>query len=115
MTETNINWSARNIIDRSKKILRQYWKHLKFATTSLQPAPTTNLYQPSGTASIVGSPWSTSASLDQDPHHMGRWTTLHIKGKNNKTVTIITAYRVAQTSISQCGPYTAFAQQWHLA
>ena len=46
---------------------------------------------------------------------MGRWSTIKLQGKQNKYIAIVTAYRVAQSSITQCGPYTAFAQQWHHA
>jgi len=104
-----------SIKDRSTTTLWKYWQHLKPSYTSLIPAPHNTSYQPGGTLTLVGEPWSGRATLDHDPTMMGRWSTINLKGQNHRHLAIITAYRVVQTSITQCGPNTAYAQQWHHA
>ena len=47
-----------------------------------------------------------------DESKMGRWIQCTIRGKDNRKVTMITAYQVVKQSITQAGPKTAYMQQY---
>ena len=42
---------------------------------------------------------------------MGRWSCVNLRGKNEKIISVYSAYRVPQDSLP--GPYTAYAQQYN--
>jgi hypothetical protein len=51
--------------------------------------------------------------MSYDQSNLGRWTECTISGKQNRHITIITAYNVCNDSIITCGPKTAYSQQYH--
>jgi hypothetical protein len=72
-------------------------------------------YKPGGTLTTVLGDWTTRVcSRGTDDLGAGRWSYCSLQGKQNKCLYIVTAYRVSQTTLSQAGPLTAFAQQWLL-
>ena len=114
LSETNLNWKERNVKAIVATTLRRYWKQIKTAFSSSDRTFDGTEYQPGGTALIVGQPWSGRATMQDDTSGLGRWTEATLTGKADRKVTIISAYRVTQNRIENCGPFTAFTQQWHL-
>jgi hypothetical protein len=50
-----------------------------------------------------------------DPHGLGCWSFIRLHGKDGKSITIVTAYRVCiKAHIGKPGTSTAFHQEWHL-
>eukprot|EP00957_Ditylum_brightwellii_P043769 3319269-Ditylum_brightwellii.AAC.1 len=54
-----------------------------------------------------------SQVCDSGRDKLGRWSYITIKGKKNRKVTVISAYRVCDNSIATAGPTTCWKQQWH--
>jgi hypothetical protein len=119
LVETNVDWQCR-IPSKYKsktaitKILRQFWKQTCMAFSSSDHRPKF-FFQPGGTLTLAGNPWSGRASADTDPSGMGRWSSISIKGRDRTNVTIFSVYRVCAGQIKTAGPGTCFAQLWHLA
>lgn len=113
LAETNTDWQAKDLRQGVHLRLRRYWKHTKIAFSS-SDYRLDSAYQPGGMLIVVGQPWSGRASVSHEESGLGRWTEATLTGKDNRQVTIICVYRVVKNSISRSGPFTAFAQQWHL-
>jgi hypothetical protein len=50
-----------------------------------------------------------------DPHGLGRWSHIHLNGKDGRSVVIFTTYRVCDAHISSTSASTAYHQQWYLS
>eukprot|EP00957_Ditylum_brightwellii_P038584 2916909-Ditylum_brightwellii.AAC.1 len=63
-----------------------------------------------------------SVGLVQTMHHCWKWKDVRpgnrpriyvtVKGKKNRKVTIVSAYRVCDNFVAQAGPTTCWKQQW---
>jgi len=93
-------------------ILKKYWNKTITKTTST-PTRHQERYQPGGTLSIIGNRWTGGTRAYEDSGGMGRWSELHIQGRQNRKVIIITTYRVPHTNIANAGPNTSYYHQWH--
>jgi hypothetical protein len=108
LTETNLDWKHRDTRNKCYRIFQKYWSRIAMSTSS------SNLrfdqsYQPGGSATLVGSPWAGRVKVSSDSSGLGRWSISTLRGRNNSSVTVITAYR-ATGSVSK-GPFTAYSQQ----
>jgi hypothetical protein len=92
------------------------------SATYLSPHPTRNAISKlnlpdspiaGGTCTCVTGPWATRI-MDRgcDPSCMGRWSFVTLIGRYNRKLTIVTAYRVHNTTIGCAGPWTSYRQQW---
>ena len=63
---------------------------------------------------VIGQPWLSRTSVTEDKSGLGRWVEATLDGRDGRKLTIVCAYQVIKNTISKCGPYTAFAQQWHI-
>jgi hypothetical protein len=121
IAETNIDWQLKSPPHRNSKKhisgeLRRFWKRTCISFSSSDHRPVTkSSYQPGGTLTLVGNPWSSRTNTSADPTGMGRWTTATIQGRDNTKITVYTVYRVCHGTIATAGPNTAFSQLWHLA
>ena len=61
---------------------------------------------------MLGKWTSRCLNKGQDSTGMGRWAWQRMRGKGDKVIMTITAYRVCQTSLA--GPNTAHSQQWQM-
>ena len=50
-------------------------------------------------------------TTEVDPSKMGRWSCVNLRGKQDKIVSVYSAYRVPQDTLP--GPLTAYAQQYN--
>ena len=81
--------------------------------TSNSLLPWNSNYKPGGTAIIaMGKIYSTIIANGEDPHGLGRWTTVTLLGKHNKRTSVFNMYRSGDISIEKTGPTTVIKQQW---
>ena len=93
-----------------KEVFNKVWRKNKLVTSN-SPERTTTAYQPGGTTTLVVNKWvSHICGSGQDA--LGRWSYITLKGKQERKVTIISAYRVCENSLDQAGPTTCWKQQW---
>ena len=92
LAETNLDWKHSEIRHNFREKVHQYWDNTSIATSS-SDLRTKSPHQQGGTATIVRNPWSGPATMAADTSGLGRWTEATINGKQDRKVTIITAYR----------------------
>jgi hypothetical protein len=111
ISETKLNWSGL-AANTTQKWFRQTWQFS--ALSSSQAAEQfTSYFQPGGSLTAVVDHWTSRVlSKGQDPYGLGRWSYITLRGKLSSKVTIITAYRVSQKSLSSAGPKSAYIQQY---
>jgi len=111
MPETNINWGHKLAHTILHNAARKTWEHYSYSVSHTEDKFTT-ANQPGGTATILANKWiSRIVDKGTDPFGLGRWNNITLRGKNEKRVTLITAYRVCIQTLSACGQTTATAQQ----
>jgi len=107
--EPNVNWNPM-LTTKIQHIFQQKFGKAKIATSS--SLQTTLLdYQPGGTTTISLGP-STSRLLTtyDNPQGLGRWSAIALRGKLNKTLIFLSAYRVCNQAVT-IGSQTAYTQQ----
>lgn len=111
LSETNIAWTLFGARSQFANRLRHGWDstQVRIQTSHSQLTPSRTLYQPGGTAQVVGGRWTSRVVSQQaDPSGMGRWSSITIQGTQGTLLHIITAYQVTSNST---GPTTAATQQ----
>jgi hypothetical protein len=95
LAETNTNWKSYNINNNLDHILRNKFSHSSTILSSNRFNPTNvTAYQPGGTLQTCTGHWvSRCIGKIIDDRHMGRWTGQTFQLKQQKTLSIITAYR----------------------
>ena len=87
----------------SFKAKERHWRH-SHSTTSETEIDWSDIYKPGCTAIITLPPLNSGMTTSSsDPHELGRWSYITIKGRDHNHLTIISAYRVCQTSIKTQG------------
>jgi hypothetical protein len=77
-------------------MLRRTWNQTTIAT-SRAVEPYISSYQPGGTATIICDNWTSRViGRGENPHGLGRWSYIILRGRGTKKVAIITAYNVSQ-------------------
>jgi len=108
--EPNVNWNP-NLAMQIQRIFQQQVGKAKIATSSSFQA-TVSDYQPGGTATIsLGSSTSRTITTYDDPFGLSRWSAIALRGKSNKTLLFVTAYRVCNQSVT-LGSQKAYTQQY---
>jgi hypothetical protein len=107
LTETNVDWKYRGTRAACKKISQKYWQWVNISTSS-SDHQFDRVYQPGGTATIIGSPWAGRSQSSMDSSGLGRWSALQLVGRMHSKVAVITAYRA--TGTRNKGPFTAYSQ-----
>lgn len=112
LPETNTNWSHPQNKSSFQKALKSIWKHSNYQESSSAETFQSN-YQLGGTATVVLDRWTSRVvTKGADPYGLGRWSFITLRGSNNKMITIITGYRVCNSSPSTAGVKTAYMQQY---
>eukprot|EP00957_Ditylum_brightwellii_P092209 7019789-Ditylum_brightwellii.AAC.1 len=93
-----------------KHLFNKVWGKYKIVTSKSQER-TKKEYQPGGTATVVMDKW-VSQVRNSGCNPLGHWSYASIKGRKDRKVTIISAYRVCENSLDQAGPATCWLQQW---
>jgi hypothetical protein len=114
LPETNLNWTSTDSVGVLNGMFRRTWQHAVLAS-SRAVEPFLSSYQPGGTATIVCDNWTSRViGKGEDPHGLGRWSYVVLRGKGTTKVVIITAYNVGQRSHLEGGERTAYKQQIRL-
>lgn len=109
LAETNLNWHRSQHRASMRRCLHRHWKSSRFQISVPKEEFLSN-YQPGGTATIITDQWTSRIiSTGMDPYDLGRWSFVHLRGKSDKTICVITAYRVCNDKYT--GPKTAYQQQ----
>ena len=112
LVETNTNGKQLQGESSFKVTIKRHWRH-SHSTTSKTKIDWSDIYKPGGTVIITLPPFSSGITTSgSDPHGLGWWSYITIKGRDHNHLTIISAYRVCQTSIKNAGPTTNIIQQW---
>ena len=81
--------------------------------TSERAIDWSDIYKPGGTTIINLPPFSSVITTSgSDTYGLDRWSYITIKGRDHNNLTIISVYRVCQTSITNAGPTPNIMQQW---
>ncbi len=112
ISESNVNWNQSYLLGQVNKIVRKMWQ-----TTVIQPSqhlePFHHQCQRGRNLQIATDQWvSRIQSKGVDPYGLGRWSYMIFKGKNDRSVAIITAYRVCKTTFDSAGDTTSYMQQF---
>ena len=113
LPETNVNWSLKYPTRHLQTMLRNRWHYARLSLSRANE-DFTSQYQPGGTATIVCDKWTSRViHHGEDPHGLGRWSYVIMRGRGPTKVAIITAYNVSQ-SYPTGGERTAHQQQARL-
>jgi ribonuclease HI len=115
LAETNTNWESYNIKTNINRIINRYNVNssTNFSCNRYNPDKKSR-FQPGGTLQSCTGHWkSRCISTIHDLRNMGRWTGQIFQLKNNKTLTVITAYRPCKQSnnINNKTSSTTYRQQ----
>jgi hypothetical protein len=115
LQETNIDWT-RELTHGAKTALRHKTKNAVHLSTSTSAEPTTMTnHKRGGTACALFGKWTGRlASHGSDKSGLGRWSYFTLHGRQGRKITIVSAYRPCQESMSQSGINSAYAQQHRL-
>jgi hypothetical protein len=111
LSETNLNWTTKNKEEATRHARKS--KSKVQITTASPKADYVNDYLPGGSACMLLHQWvGRSIEKIDDESGMGRWTGFKLRGKRNKTIIVVSAYR--PTRSSDPGDNTCFSQQWRI-
>jgi hypothetical protein len=95
-------------------MLRQTWQHSSISYSRAKEDFISS-YQPGGTATMICDNWTSRVlGRGEDPHGLGRWSYMILRGKGTTKVAIITAYNVSQKYHLEHSERTAYKQQYRL-
>jgi exonuclease III len=107
LTEPNINFNNKRTLYHLKDLAKKTDKHLQISTSCSNQLNFTEKKM-GGTMSILAGRWAgRKDSIGQDSK--GRWSSITLTGKQNRNITLITAYHVCQQKGGEGG--TVFHQQ----
>ena len=113
LVETNTHWKHNNSIPRIKQVIKKFWSRTNISTSETI-TPWSSIYKPGGTVTISTSNIASSVvDSGEDKEGLGRWSFVTYGGKNNKKVTLVSAYRTCKPNDNQ-GVSTAHSQQWDI-
>ena len=112
MAETRVAWEIRKVRDLVGKELRKVDRYASVIGSSSEIF-CADAYKPGGTGMLCDGNWNSRVvNKGNDPHKLGRWSYLTLRGRNDFLVTIITAYRCCvSNNVNNEGLTTAYAQQ----
>jgi hypothetical protein len=109
LSKTNTNWQHPMQLQQTRNSFKQAWQH-SFLQPSHPKEKFISSYQPGGTLTAVTGDWTLHAvDKGMDPHGLGRWSYVIIRGKRDSKAVIIPAYRVGDNRTAS--PKTAYRQQ----
>ena len=113
--ETNVSWEkpiARQIFNLVKA---PYSKDACWVCSS-SITKSASLVKPGGTAMLVDTNITGNiADRGQDWTKMGRWSFITLRGKNDRTLHVVTGYRCNNMTSQHIGDLTAWAQQYSIS
>ena len=114
LAKTKINWHRQKTKCSCECIAKRYHNQAKFITSSAIPDNINRIYQPGGTATIIGDPYMGRICKIETDNKYGRWTKVTFQGKSDKKVTIITAYQVNKDTVNTADDRSTWKQQYNI-
>ena len=109
LAETNLNWHHSQHHAALRRCLQKNWPASKYQISAPDETFLGN-YQPGGTATLIVDRWTSRViGSGMDPHGLGRWSFVMLRGKQDINICIISAYRVCDDKYT--GSKTAYQQQ----
>jgi hypothetical protein len=109
ISETKINSNLYDLHEKMHSAHSEVFQASSFQS-SQTPDAFVNTFQPEGILTLVCDLWATRViEGGAYPCGLGRWSFLTLRGKNDRKITIVTAYRV---STDLAGPMTSTMQQY---
>ena len=113
LVETNTHWKHDTSLPKLKQVLKFFWSRTNIST-SVTITPRKSIYKPGGSITIsTQNIASTIINTGEDEEGLERWSYVTYGGKNQKRVTIISAYLPCVSNDNQ-GVSTAHSQQWNI-
>jgi hypothetical protein len=112
LAETNLNLSDHTIFRKFRTLLNNpFNKQISFST-STSKTKFTSAWKPGGTITATTSQWiSRVIEKGEEPNGTGTWSYIKIRGSHNKTIVIVTLYRLChKTENANHGPETIYSQ-----
>jgi hypothetical protein len=115
-TETQRNFSIKELRNRIHGKFRPYFKQSRMVTSSAEPIPKLRdqEYLPGGSCTIVGDDLVGRICATKTDDKLGRWSCVTLKGKHNRHLTVINAYQVCKDSLAGTTTQSAWKQQWRV-
>jgi hypothetical protein len=120
LSETNVDWKQAQVALDIATPFKKAFRTVHFKVSTSDHAPLTDLsnriraYKPGGTVTITTGKYVGRIEKDEFNDPLGNFSTVTLKGRNGTALTIVTAYRVVQSSGTQSGSQTAYQQQCNL-
>ena len=113
-TETQRNWSIKELQNKIHSKLKPYFKQSKMVTSSADPVAKhkDEEYQLGGTCLIIGDPFVGRVCETKTDTTLGRWNFITLEGKQQKHLTVITAYQVNKDSVKTAKARSTWRQQY---
>ena len=118
MAETNIAWQHHYIRSELSTCVRKLHGSTRlsygYPNTEIDPMEGKDTYHAGGSVTAVLGPCSSMTFGPDlvDPTGLGRWSGCTIRGKHNKMVSIITAYRVCATTVNAAPRGSTFTREY---
>ena len=109
LAETNTDWSDSSAYHRYNAVLRRGFSHVRTRTSS-SGLTQKSVYQPGGTATSVVRKW-VGRVMKSGSNREGSFSWMQMRGRWGRKITVITCYRVSQSTGAGLGEGTAFIQQ----
>ena len=110
LPETNLNWRNVHIRVQWERVVRRVWPRSRIFYSAIKSEDNNEVHRQGGVCLIVTCKWAPSveeATLDD----VGRWVSITLKGQGKKRVTVITAYRPGDGSVTS-NSGTVWRQQY---
>ena len=111
--KTNLNWRKENVYSRVYQPFRRCSQSVKLETSS-SGLKSQMINQPGGNCTTVLGKWCARKEISGNSTS-GSYSWICMQGRRGRFVTLITCYRVAQTSGFGLGDVTAYVQQENLS
>ena len=110
--ECNKNWSLYDRTDGpTREVIKRRWTGAKIVTAHCKEKVFTGPHQPGGIAQMTLKK-ITGRVVSHGKDTLGRYAWQEILLNGERTLIVITAYRIPQDSLTGCGPETSAMQQW---
>jgi hypothetical protein len=110
--ECNKNWSLYDRTDGpTREVIKRRWTGAKIVTAHCKEKVFTGPHQPGGITQMTLKK-ITGRVVSHGKDTLGRYAWQEILLNGERTLIVITAYRIPQDSLTGCGPETSAMQQW---
>jgi len=112
--ETNANWQLGVVKENFKEAVSRIWDSSRIQS-STSNWKCNSICKHGGTVTVATGRWTGRVFVSgKDPWGMGRFSYIGLRGRKQRTIIVITIYRVGRQTIKTAGPKTVFHQEWQI-